>query len=238
MLIGLSSIYLSIKGDLLNAAWLIPLSAIMDKLDGTTARFFNASSQFGVEFDSFSDFVSFGIAPAILILSYFSHDMDPAKIPFFILGACAIYVVLSAMRLSKYNCCDSDDHEYFSGLTTTQNGGMLALFVIIAMKHNFSLIQNINITEGVILTQAILLVTPFRYEKIKKLNNKIKNTLMILAFVFMVLLILFRQLPEIVWSVSWIFLFYGVIKVQLKKLTTLKQEQDDTTSKENTLSGN
>ena len=48
MLIGLSSIYLSIKGDLLNAAWLIPLSAIMDKLDGTTARFFNASSNLGL----------------------------------------------------------------------------------------------------------------------------------------------------------------------------------------------
>ncbi|HDT11610.1 MAG TPA: CDP-diacylglycerol--serine O-phosphatidyltransferase, partial [bacterium] len=121
MLIGLTSVFYSIQGSYIDAAWLILLSTVMDKLDGTAARFLNASSIFGVEFDSFSDFISFAIAPAILVFSYYNSLSTEGRLAqnFYVVAACAVYVVFSAIRLAKYNTTQSDDRNYFYGMTTT-----------------------------------------------------------------------------------------------------------------------
>ena len=64
MLFGLASMTMSAAGNFQLAAWMILWGVLLDKLDGTAARLMHASSEFGVQFDSFADFVVFGIAPA------------------------------------------------------------------------------------------------------------------------------------------------------------------------------
>ena len=67
MFAGFYSVISSIKGDFVVSAWAILAASVFDMLDGRIARMAKATSQFGVEYDSLSDLVSFGMAPAILL---------------------------------------------------------------------------------------------------------------------------------------------------------------------------
>jgi len=217
MLVGMLSIFYSIKGDYVNAGWLILLSTVMDKLDGTAARFFKASSSFGVEFDSYSDFVSFGIAPAILVFTYYLNAAADVKNDFYILVACAFYIIFSAVRLAKYNISQSDDHDHFYGLTTTMSGGLLSLYMIFAIDNELEWLGwllDVNIVAGMILFQGILLLVPFKYPKLKKPASKLGQIMMLLAFFLYVGLVLIRQLPWFIYIVGVSVVIYGTLKTR------------------------
>ena len=214
MLIGLVSIFYSISGDYINAAWLVLLSAVLDKLDGTTARLFNASSDFGVEFDSFSDFVSFSLAPAILVFSYFSKEIPGGKIveyPYFV-AIVPLYVIFCAVRLARYNSFQSDDHDYFSGLTSTMSGGMLAAYMVFAIENeSFKFLLSTDIVAGMMLIQACLMLLPFKYPKVKIPKNKIGRVLGISFFIFLCCLIFMRLLPWLLWISGVLYVLIGVL---------------------------
>ncbi|MBQ3367321.1 phosphatidylcholine/phosphatidylserine synthase [bacterium] len=214
MFIGLVSIFYSISGDYINAAWLVLLSAVLDKLDGTTARLFNASSDFGVEFDSFSDFVSFSLAPAVLVFSYFSKEFPGGKIleyPYFV-AVVPLYVIFCAVRLARYNSFQSDDHDYFSGLTSTQSGGMLAAYMVFAIENpSFKFLLSTDIVAGMMLIQACLMLLPFKYPKVKMPKNKIAKILFILYFIFLCGLIFMRRLPWLLWISGVLFVLIGFL---------------------------
>ena len=214
MFIGLASIFYSISGDYINAAWLILLCTVMDKLDGTTARLFKASSDFGVEFDSFSDFVSFSLAPAILIFSYFSKEIPGDKIlehPYFI-GIVPLYVIFCAVRLARYNSFQSDDHDYFSGLTSTMSGGMLAAYMVFAIENpNFKFLLSTDIVAGMMLIQACLMLLPFKYPKVKVPKNKVCRIFGISYFLFLCALIFMRRLPWLIYISAVLYVLIGVL---------------------------
>lgn len=217
MFIGLVSIFYSISGDYINAAWLVLLSAVLDKLDGTTARLFNASSDFGVEFDSFSDFVSFSLAPAVLVFSYFSKEIPGGKIlehPYFV-AVVPLYVIFCAVRLARYNSFQSDDHDYFSGLTSTQSGGMLAAYMVFAIENpNFKFLLSTDIVAGMMLIQACLMLLPFKYPKVKMPKNKTARIFFIIYFLFLCGLIFMRRLPWMLWISGVLFVLIGFLSTR------------------------
>ena len=67
MLFGFMSIITAIRGEFLVSAWLLIFAIVADGIDGKAARLLNGFSEFGKELDSFSDALSFGMAPAILV---------------------------------------------------------------------------------------------------------------------------------------------------------------------------
>lgn len=233
MLIGMTAIFYSIKGDYVNAGWLILLGGIMDKLDGTAARFFNVSTGFGVEFDSFSDFVSFAFAPVLLVFSYFSSKghSDLSGPGFYVIIACAVYVIFSAIRLAKYNSMQSDDKDYFYGLTTTQSGGMIAAYMIFAVDNNISFLLDVNLVAGIIIAQAFLLLVPFKYPKLKKPKSKTKQMLMVLGFAIFVMLILRRRLPWLIYITGVIVVVVGTYRSR-KVIIDLAEESEEPEEKE------
>lgn len=229
MLIGLTSIFYSIKGEFVNAGWLILLSAVMDKLDGTAARFFKASSVFGVEFDSYSDFISFGFAPSILVFSYFNSIRSGSGIEnsFYVIVACAVYVVFCAVRLAKYNVSQSDDKEYFYGLTTTMSGGLIALYMIFAIENNFKWFLAVNLVAGMILAHSIMLLIPFKYPKLKKPESKNAQMIMFVTGVFFLGLVLIRELPWLIYLTGIAYVVIGTLKT---RKTFLFDSAEDTES--------
>lgn len=113
------------------AAWFILYAVLLDKLDGAVARRLRASSEFGVQLDSFSDFVTFGLAPAALITSLVPWALPSpwAHGPHqtFMLGLGALYAVAAALRLAKFNITTAtNDPRFFRGLPSTSSGGLLA----------------------------------------------------------------------------------------------------------------
>src|SRR5579872_6872536 len=109
------------------AAALIFLAMVFDMLDGRAARWAKQSSQFGAELDSLCDAISFGVAPAFILVK-FSPDFHPR-----LLWVIAVlYVVCAILRLARFNVetDDEDSHDYFSGLPSPAAAGAVASFMI------------------------------------------------------------------------------------------------------------
>ena len=113
---------------------LIFLAMVFDMLDGRAARWAKQTSQFGAELDSLCDAISFGVAPAVILVK-FSADAHPAM-PMMaarLLWAIAVlFVVCAILRLARFNVetDEEDTHEYFSGLPSPAAAGTVASFMI------------------------------------------------------------------------------------------------------------
>ncbi len=105
------------------AACLVFLAMVFDALDGRAARWTNQSSQFGAELDSLCDVISFGVAPAFMLVK-FTPDFHPRPL----WAIAGLYVVCAALRLARFNVeTDEDDaHDSFSGLPSPAAAGTVA----------------------------------------------------------------------------------------------------------------
>lgn len=138
MALGLSSVYFSlVDKNFALAAWLVLLSVLLDKLDGSVARFVNGSSEFGVQFDSFSDATAFGIAPGALVFgaaqSYLPQTWGPGATlaglpaPGILAAICLSYAVMTAVRLARFNVTTASiGPMLFLGLPSTLSGAVIA----------------------------------------------------------------------------------------------------------------
>lgn len=130
MTLGVVSAYLSTQGELELAAWMITWGVLLDKLDGTTARLFKASSSFGVQFDSFADFIIFGLAPASLYYHWLGGASGAWGLTIHATIAC-MYIVITATRLSFFNVSEPPGGDrYFFGVPTTLSGAILSTFYL------------------------------------------------------------------------------------------------------------
>lgn len=142
----LASVQALVHQNYLEAAWLVILSVLLDKLDGTAARALKATSAIGVQLDSFADFVTFGVAPGALLYAVGSKmhasgtglwggEAGGILIP----ALCAGYVVLACLRLAKFNVLaaiqPAGGPKVFYGLPSTFAGGLIAVFFILAHKY-------------------------------------------------------------------------------------------------------
>src|SRR5882724_985861 len=112
------------------AAILIFLAMVFDMLDGRAARWAKQTSEFGAQLDSLCDAISFGAAPAMILIKFseFSSDYHPR-----LLWAIAVLFVLCAiLRLARFNVetDEEDTHEYFSGLPSPAAAGTVASFML------------------------------------------------------------------------------------------------------------
>lgn len=136
-------------GHLLTAAVYIYLAMVFDALDGRVARWANQTSEFGAQLDSLCDAVSFGCAPAFLMLQFAEYSSGfHARVQWnlfhprvlWVIGA--LYVVCALLRLARFNVeTDEDDsHNFFSGLPSPAAAGAVASFPI-AMLEIKKLVQ-------------------------------------------------------------------------------------------------
>ena len=112
------------------AAIAIAIAILLDGLDGRLARRFNATSKFGVEFDSFSDFLSFGVAPAFLIYCWCFRALADE----FGVIVTFIYCLAAARRLARFNIVEPVTTSNFQGLPTPGAAGVVAASVNFATR--------------------------------------------------------------------------------------------------------
>jgi CDP-diacylglycerol---serine O-phosphatidyltransferase len=128
---GYFSIINSIKGEYSIAAICVLLASIFDVLDGRVARITKGTSQFGVQYDSLCDLISFGLAPAILSYCYVLYDFDR-------LGwvLCFVFVACGALRLARFNVHSSiqENSDDFTGLPIPMAAGVIVCFVLLCEK--------------------------------------------------------------------------------------------------------
>jgi len=162
--VGMISMVEASKGNFVTAAWLILLALVFDALDGRIARMTNTTSQFGVEFDSLADIVSFGVAPAILL--YFFTGSNYGR---FGILVSALYVIFGAIRLARFNITTArTDPNVFIGLPIPTAAIFISMWILLFHKYG---LQKYGVIILVLsLGVAILMVSNFRYPSFKKIH--------------------------------------------------------------------
>lgn len=132
---GLVAIRFAIDDRWAPAAVMIVVAGVIDGLDGRLARLLKATSRFGAEFDSLADFLSFGVAPALVLYLWSMHTLGPLGfIP------CLLFAVCSSLRLARFNAAldigpgkpkPAYAYNFFTGVPAPAGAGC-ALFPLFA----------------------------------------------------------------------------------------------------------
>ncbi len=128
MAFGFFSILAASNKEYISACYFIIGSYFMDVMDGRVARFVHGESRFGIEFDSFSDFMSFCIAPAYLIYNFVLKEYG-----FWSWPVSFLYVLCGSLRLARFNLKSLDGEnskKFFQGLPTPAAAGIIISFVL------------------------------------------------------------------------------------------------------------
>ena len=195
-------------------AHFIIFCALLDKLDGFAARAFNASSEFGAQFDSLADLIAFGIAPAFMIMFAYK-DISPNWFEshrLAIFAGAAVYMVCAAMRLAKYNAMDSESYpDYFSGMPSTFAGIVNALSIILLCKYKFfdSCHNILYIPLVIMLFTSILMVSPLFLAKLKKRKSNIINAFQVVNIAGAYVAGFAMILPEYLMALVLIYFIVG-----------------------------
>ena len=175
----MSSIRFALESDCNLAIVCILFAGVCDVLDGMLARHLQSESDLGAQLDSLSDFLSFGIAPGLLIyMSIFNQDSS--------IGAFAAlaFIIFSCLRLALYNvrlekskATDGEPEPFFSGIPTPVG----AILIILPLTHSFMgydwAYENLNFVAGYIILISALLVSRIPTFSIKRKRMLIQSKL-------------------------------------------------------------
>jgi CDP-diacylglycerol---serine O-phosphatidyltransferase len=178
---GYLSIWCSIRGTFEIAAYLIIVAAVLDALDGRIARLTHSASEFGEEYDSLADLVSFGVAPAVLAYSWGLADFSR-------LGwlASFLFVVCGSMRLARFNIqTHVVDKKYFIGLPIPAAAGTISTLVLVTPEP---LVDRVWMAGLLALTIILsyLMISTIRYRSFKDLDLKQRRPAWILPLIAVV----------------------------------------------------
>lgn len=205
MFLGYLSITESIKGKFHMAIWFIILAMICDGLDGKTARKLDAFSEFGKEFDSFCDAISFGLAPSMLVYSIL---MSVVPTGVFNLPISFLYALCGVMRLVKFNIINvaSSEKGDFSGMPIPNAAAMVISYYMIcsAIKNKFGIdFFDINIFIAITVIAATLMVSIIPFKTPDKTFSFIPKKI---AIILIILVIISLKYSIFVVSFSYVIL--------------------------------
>jgi CDP-diacylglycerol--serine O-phosphatidyltransferase len=190
---GFYSIVAAVDGSFQRAGAAIFVAMILDSLDGRVARLTKTSSQFGKEYDSLSDMVSFGLAPAIVVYQWGVARLTEWNVTWGRVGwlVAFLFAVAAALRLARFNSQISTyDKRWFVGLPSPSAAGVVAAFVWLSSKLG---IDGLGGLAGAFVVTAVagaLMVADFRYYSFKEIHfgRRIPFTWMLaIPLVFMVI---------------------------------------------------
>ncbi len=219
--LGISSIKFSIDGNFNLAVTLILLAAILDALDGRVARLIKGTSEFGKELDSLTDFVSFGIAPVLIL--YFWELNTYGKLGWAI---ALIYSVCCVIRLARFNLTKSDSQQdwknnFFEGIPSPA-GGLLILMPLIYELSDLNFNFDIkNFTPIMTIVIALLLVSKIPTLSLKKISISPKIT----VFLLLSITVVFIALLFYTFETLLIFCLIYVLSIPLSILIYKKQQK-------------
>src|SRR3954469_17532322 len=179
MFCGYACVVYAMRAEYATAAPFIGFAVVLDMLDGRIARMTNTTSEFGVEFDSMADIVSFGIAPAILSFSWGLQALGR-------LGWAAgfMFVAAAAMPLARFNIQSGGggDKRYFVGMPSPAAAGVIAATVF-AYPYGLYDYRAALPALAMVLVPAALMVSTIRFRSFKTIDSKARRPYTVLIFV-------------------------------------------------------
>jgi CDP-diacylglycerol--serine O-phosphatidyltransferase len=218
LLLGVSSIVTTQLGDLETAAWIIVWCGLLDVMDGVSARLLKATSDFGAEFDSMADLVSFGVAPAVLVLNAGLQigGIESGSPHFWLLFvAIGVFTLAGAMRLARFNIVsESPGRGWFSGVPITAAGGGMASSAILVLIHQPDIAASLPLhlyLPVFMFVMALLMISRLRFPKAvvrDKLAVNLFQGVFVVVFYYCGIT---RSYPELLLGAGTLILISGII---------------------------
>lgn len=165
---GFYAVTSAMNGRYETAVVAIFVAMILDGLDGRVARLTNTQSEFGAQYDSMSDMVSFGVAPALVMYLWAFSSLGRLG-----LFAAFVHTAGAALRLARFNTqLETADKRYFQGLASPAAAAILAGFIWICLEHQYSIDMVKYIAIALTISTGLLMVSNFRYTSFKSIDLK------------------------------------------------------------------
>jgi CDP-diacylglycerol--serine O-phosphatidyltransferase len=224
LLLGLASIVTGQLGSLELAGWMIVWCGLLDVLDGMAARLLKATSSFGAEFDSMADLISFGVAPAMLVLQAGLKiaDIEVDTGAFWVLlSSVGVFVLAGAMRLARFNLSSGKPRTgWFAGIPiTAAGGGLTSTAVIILVRHeDIAAVLPLHLYLPIgMFVLALGMISTFRYPKIIRRDSNIINAFQIFVVVSSYYCGITMSYPEYLFSMGMFLMIAGIIAGRISK---------------------
>ncbi|HKI78298.1 MAG TPA: CDP-diacylglycerol--serine O-phosphatidyltransferase [Ignavibacteriaceae bacterium] len=210
MFCGFLSILNASQGKFIYAAWLIIVAAIFDALDGMVARLTSSTSSLGVQLDSLSDVVSFGVAPAFLVYTTYLNQMDIWGI---IISS--LLMIAGGFRLARFNVqLIGFDKNFFVGLPIPTSAMTVSTFILSFYEPGTGFgSPEVSFIIPMVIILSFLMVSRIKYDTFPNLSfQEIRKRpfTIILALAGMILLIITKG--NAVFYIFVLFVLFGIFR--------------------------
>lgn len=215
---GFYAIIAAANGQFVHAAVAVFIAAVADGLDGRVARLTGTSSEFGVQYDSLADLVSFGMAPALVMYhwSLSAFKFDSALMGRLGWAVAFLYAACAALRLARFNTqVGSVDKRWFIGLASPASAGLMMSFVWAFADGDLGTSgpELRYVALGITLCAALLMVSQVRYwsfkggDKTGPKSDRVPRTVLLLIPVVIAVLVV--DIPRVLLAVGVIYALSG-----------------------------
>lgn len=208
---GFYAIVAATNGAYEPAAVAIFISMIFDGLDGRVARMTNTQSEFGAQYDSLSDCISFGVAPALVAYSWALSTMG--KIGWMV---AFIYAACAALRLARFNVqIETADKRYFTGLPSPSAAALVAGMVWLGTSAGIDRDSSLVALVAAAITAfaAIMMVSNVRYNSFKELDVKGRVPFFVILVIVLAIAVIFTYPEGVLWTIFLIYALSGPLGI-------------------------
>jgi len=201
---GFYAIVVAMSGHYQAAAITVFIAMILDGLDGRVARMTGTQSDFGVQYDSLADIVSFGIAPALVVYMWSLYGLGDR---WGMLGA-FVYMASAAIRLARFNVqVETVDKRYFVGLASPSAAAVLMGMVWVFEDAGVPFYQHAGWVWIITVTTGLLMITTLPYFSFKSLNPRMRVSFFSVPLLILLFVLALKDFALTLWL---IFLVYAL----------------------------
>ena len=207
---GFFSIISSTEGNFVYAGMAVFIAQIFDGLDGRVARLAKAESQFGAQYDSLSDVISFGVAPGILIYLWSTFELSSLG-----WSISLFFVICSALRLARFTADiyiapkNIDSKVYFVGVPSPGAAGLCLLPVFIVFEFDFLFFKNPYLNIINLLIIGLMMISKIPTFSVKSINFNRKYS----AWIILAIAIICISLLSNLWLTLILLLITYIVSI-------------------------
>ncbi len=225
---GFYAIIAATQGKFEQAAMAVFLAMVFDALDGRVARMTNTQSAFGVQYDSLSDVIAFGVAPALVVYLWALSGIDGR---WGWIGA-FVYVAGAAIRLARFNVqVDTTDKNFFVGLASPAAAALVMGMVWVGEEHGINSATFAGWAWVVTVSAGLLMVSSLPYYSFKSFDLRKRVSYLSVPLVIVAFALAARDFALTLWGVFMLYALSAPLYLLLRRMRRVAPTKEPTTEK-------
>lgn len=196
---GFFAMLRAIQGDFEQASMAVFVAMLLDGLDGRVARLTGTQSAFGVQYDSLSDVIAFGLAPAVVVFLWSLYGIGDR---WGMLGA-FVFVASAAIRLARFNVqVETVDKRYFVGLASPAAAAVLMGMVWFFEEQQIPFYENIGWVWVITVTTGLLMVSSLPYYSFKSVSPRLRVSFLSVPVLILIFVLALKDFALTLWLLA------------------------------------